>query len=37
MAEYALILALVALAVLVAVVFMQDKISSLFSRVGNAL
>jgi Flp pilus assembly pilin Flp len=34
--EYALIIALVAVALLVAVAFMQDKIGSLFSKVGHS-
>jgi pilus assembly protein Flp/PilA len=35
--EYALIIAFIAVVVIVAMVFLQDKISSLFSNVGNAL
>ena len=37
MVEYALIIAVIALAVLVAMTFMQGKISSFFSEVGNQL
>ena len=35
--EYALIIAFIAVVVIVAMVFLQGKISSLFSRVGNSL
>jgi pilus assembly protein Flp/PilA len=35
--EYALIIAFIAIVVIVAMVFLQDKISGLFSRVGNSL
>ena len=35
--EYALIIAFIAVVVIVAMVFLQDKISSLFSKVGNSL
>jgi Flp pilus assembly pilin Flp len=37
LAEYALILALIAAVVGVAVIFLQGKISSMFSQVGNDL
>ena len=35
--EYALIIAFIAIVVIVAMVFLQGKISGLFSRVGNSL
>ena len=35
--EYALIIAFIAVVVIVAMVFLQDKITSLFSKVGNSL
>ena len=35
--EYALIIAFIAVVVIVAMVFLQDKISGLFSKVGNSL
>jgi Flp pilus assembly pilin Flp len=35
--EYALILALIAILVIVALVFLQGKISSLFSHIGHRL
>ena len=37
MVEYALILALIAILVIVALTFLQGKISSLFSHIGNKL
>ena len=35
--EYALIIAFIAVVVIVAMVFLQGKISALFSKVGNSL
>jgi pilus assembly protein Flp/PilA len=35
--EYALIIAFIAIVVIVAMVFLQQKISGLFSQVGNSL
>jgi len=35
--EYALIIAFIAVVVIVAMIFLQDRISGLFSRVGNSL
>ena len=35
--EYALIIAFIAVVVIVAMVFLQDRITSLFSKVGNSL
>ena len=35
--EYALIIAFIAVVVIVAMIFLQGKISSLFSKVGNSL
>ncbi len=35
--EYALIIAFIAVVVIVAMVFLQDKITTLFSKVGNSL
>ena len=35
--EYALIIAFIAVVVIVAMIFLQGKISTLFSRVGNSL
>ena len=35
--EYALIIAFIAVVVIVAMVFLQGKISGLFSKVGNSL
>ena len=35
--EYALIIAVIAIAVIVAMVFLRGQITSLFSRVGNSL
>ena len=35
--EYALIIAVIAIAVIVAMIFMRDAISNLFSNVGNNL
>jgi pilus assembly protein Flp/PilA len=35
--EYALIIAFIAVVVIVAMVFLQGKISSLFSKVGDSL
>ena len=35
--EYALIIAFIAIVVIVAMVFLQGKISNLFSKVGNSL
>ena len=35
--EYALIIAFIAVVVIVAMIFLQDKISGLFSKVGNSL
>jgi pilus assembly protein Flp/PilA len=35
--EYALIIAFIAVVVIVAMVFLQGKISTLFSKVGNSL
>ena len=35
--EYALIIAFIAIVVIVAMVFLQDKITTLFSKVGNSL
>ena len=35
--EYALIIAFIAVVVIVAMVFLQNKISGLFSKVGNSL
>ncbi len=35
--EYALILAFIAVIVIVALIFLQGKISSIFSDIGNAL
>jgi Flp pilus assembly pilin Flp len=37
MAEYALILGLVAIAVILAVIFLRDEIKNLFSRTGSSL
>ena len=35
--EYALIIAFIAVVVIVAMIFLQNKISNLFSKVGNSL
>ena len=35
--EYALIIAVIAVVVIVAMVFLQGKITTLFSKVGNSL
>lgn len=35
--EYALIIAFIAILVIVAMVFLKDQISGLFSKVGNSL
>ena len=35
--EYALIIAFIAIVVIVAMVFLQEKITGLFSKVGNSL
>jgi pilus assembly protein Flp/PilA len=35
--EYALIIAFIAVVVIVAMVFLQDRITTLFSKVGNSL
>ena len=35
--EYALIIAVIAIAVIVAMVFMRDQISNVFSNIGNNL
>ena len=35
--EYALIIAFIAVVVIVAMVFLQSRITSLFSKVGNSL
>ncbi|TMC77535.1 MAG: Flp family type IVb pilin [Chloroflexi bacterium] len=35
--EYALILAIIAIAVIVAMIFLRDQISNLFSNIGNNL
>ena len=35
--EYALIIAFIAILVIVALIFLRDQISTLFSRVGNSL
>ena len=35
--EYALIIAFIAIVVIVAMVFLQGRITSLFSKVGNSL
>jgi pilus assembly protein Flp/PilA len=35
--EYALIIAFIAVVVIVAMIFLQGKISNLFSKVGNSL
>jgi pilus assembly protein Flp/PilA len=35
--EYALIIAVIAIAVIVAMLFLRDQISNLFSNVGNNL
>ncbi|TMC02906.1 MAG: Flp family type IVb pilin [Chloroflexi bacterium] len=35
--EYALIIAVIAVAVIVALVFLRDKISNIFSDIGNNL
>ncbi len=35
--EYALILAVIAVAVIVAMLFLRDQLSNLFSQVGNNL
>ena len=35
--EYAIIVALTAVLVIVALIFLRDRISTLFSRVGNSL
>ena len=35
--EYALIIAFIAVVVIVAMIFLREQISSLFSRVGNSL
>ena len=35
--EYALIIAFIAIVVIVAMVFLQGKITTLFSKVGNSL
>ncbi len=37
LAEYALILALIAAVVAVSVIFLQSRISSLFTTIGNAI
>ncbi|TME74115.1 MAG: Flp family type IVb pilin [Chloroflexi bacterium] len=35
--EYALIIAVIAIAVIVAIVFLRDQISNIFSDIGNNL
>ncbi len=35
--EYALIIAIIAIAVIVAMVFLRDQISNVFSNIGNNL
>ena len=35
--EYALIIAVIAIAVIVAVIFLRDQISNIFSNIGNNL
>ena len=35
--EYALIIAFIAVVVIIAMIFLQGRISNLFSRVGNSL
>ena len=35
--EYALIIAVIAIAVIVAMIFMRDQISNVFSNIGNNL
>jgi len=35
--EYALIIAVIAIAVIVAMVFLRDQISNIFSNIGNNL
>ena len=35
--EYALIIAIIAIAVIVAMVFLRDQISNIFSNIGNNL
>ena len=35
--EYALILAIIAIAVIVAMLFLRDQISNIFSNIGNNL
>lgn len=35
--EYALIIAVIAIAVIVAMVFLRDQISNIFSNIGNDL
>jgi pilus assembly protein Flp/PilA len=35
--EYALIIAVIAIAVIVALVFLRDQISNIFSNIGNNL
>ena len=35
--EYALIIAVIAIAVIIAMVFLRDQISNIFSNVGNNL
>ena len=35
--EYALIMGLIAVAVIVAMIFLRDQLSSLFSSIGNAV
>lgn len=35
--EYALIIAVIAIAIVVAMVFLQDKIKTIFSNIGNNL
>lgn len=37
MTEYALIIAVIALAVIVALIFLKDKITGLFSDAGNSI
>jgi Flp pilus assembly pilin Flp len=37
MAEYALILGLIAIAVILAVIFLREEIKNLFSRTGSSL
>ena len=35
--EYALIIAIIAIAVIVAMIFLRDQISNIFSNIGNNL